>query len=76
MLLYHAVLAFCGFLYSRRAEEERQELDATPSEELPRVTVLIPAHNEELVIERTLLAVGNMNYPRDRLEVICCNDNS
>lgn len=76
MLLYHAVLAFCGFLYSRRAEEERRALDATPPEDLPRVTVLIPAHNEELVIERTLLAVGNMNYPRDRLEVICCNDNS
>jgi poly-beta-1,6-N-acetyl-D-glucosamine synthase len=40
----------------------------------PLVTVLIPAHNEEIGIEATIRSVINANYPR--LEVIVMNDGS
>ena len=41
---------------------------------VPMVTVLIPAHNEEAVIERSLDAVCAIRYPR--YEVIVVNDGS
>lgn len=44
--------------------------------ELPKVSVLIPAHNEEVVIRQTLKAMVNLYYPKDRLEIIVVNDNS
>ncbi len=43
---------------------------------LPSVSILIPAHNEAVVIERTLKAMLKLNYPKDKLEVIVINDNS
>ena len=36
----------------------------------PRVAVLIPAYNEEKVIERTIMAVLNSDYPNLRVIVI------
>src|SRR5436190_13833948 len=42
----------------------------------PRVTVLIPAHNEELVIGQLLTALLEVNYPEDRLLILPINDRS
>jgi len=44
--------------------------------EWPAVTVLVPAHNEELVIADILEALTAVDYPRDRLRVIPVNDRS
>ena len=43
-------------------------------EELPGVTVQLPVYNEYHVIERLLESVGELNYPRDRLEVQVLDD--
>lgn len=42
----------------------------------PHVTVLIPAHNEELVIAQLLNALLEVNYPSDRLLILPINDRS
>jgi cellulose synthase/poly-beta-1,6-N-acetylglucosamine synthase-like glycosyltransferase len=42
----------------------------------PYVSVLIPAHNEELVIGQLLGALLGVNYPPDRLAIIPINDRS
>src|SRR5439155_10603373 len=42
----------------------------------PRVTVLIPSHNEELVIGQLLRALIEVNYPQDRLVILPINDRS
>src|SRR5699024_9930964 len=44
--------------------------------ELPRVSILIPAHNEAVVIEATLRSMLRLDYPTDKLEIIVINDNS
>ncbi len=44
--------------------------------DLPTVSVFIPAHNEEVVIEQTLKAMARLYYPKDKLEIIVINDNS
>jgi len=42
----------------------------------PKVSILVPAHNEEKVIERSILAMLKLDYPREKLEIIIINDNS
>jgi cellulose synthase/poly-beta-1,6-N-acetylglucosamine synthase-like glycosyltransferase len=43
---------------------------------LPAVTLIVPAHNEEDVIERKLENVLGLDYPRDQLEVVVASDDS
>ncbi len=43
---------------------------------LPAVTVVIPAMNEEDVIERTIRAAAASDYPAEQLEIIAIDDGS
>ena len=43
---------------------------------LPVVTLIVPAHNEEDVIERKLENVLQLDYPSDQLEVVVASDDS
>ena len=42
----------------------------------PHVSVIVAAHNEELVIERLMRALVVVDYPRDRIEFVIVNDRS
>jgi len=42
----------------------------------PKVTVLIPAHNEEFVIGKLLERMTELTYPKDKLEVVVIDDGS
>jgi poly-beta-1,6-N-acetyl-D-glucosamine synthase len=42
----------------------------------PMLSVLIPAYNEEVSIERTLDSLCASSYPRSRMEIIVINDGS
>ena len=42
----------------------------------PTVTVLIPAHNEELVIGNLLERMTELTYPKEKLEVVVVDDGS
>lgn len=42
----------------------------------PSVTIMIVAHNEEKVIEEKLENVINLNYPKEKLEILVSSDNS
>lgn len=44
--------------------------------ELPTVSILIPAHNEEKDIAETVEALVNLDYPQEKLEIIVVNDDS
>src|SRR3954447_19105415 len=46
------------------------------SDELPRVSLVIPAHDEELVIERKLANARELDYPSELLQVIVASDGS
>jgi hyaluronan synthase len=49
-----------------------------PGESLdwPFVTVIMPALNEEELIEESIDSIFSCNYPQNRFEVICINDGS
>jgi cellulose synthase/poly-beta-1,6-N-acetylglucosamine synthase-like glycosyltransferase len=42
----------------------------------PFVTILVPAYNEEDCLEKTVLSLLNLEYPKDKFEVIILNDGS
>ncbi len=75
IITYQAVLAIAGFIATRRSKHEHKTiLDGIT--EWPKITVLVPAHNEEKVIERTVLSLLSLDYPADKLEIVVINDAS
>lgn len=47
----------------------------TPLSRYPEITLVVPAHNEELVINKTTQAILDLNYPVNKLEVLIYADN-
>lgn len=45
-------------------------------QELPEVTVLIPAYNEEETIYSKIKNISEFNYPKDKIHVLVADDNS
>jgi cellulose synthase/poly-beta-1,6-N-acetylglucosamine synthase-like glycosyltransferase len=75
MLGYQFILFLLGYVYGFRAERKRRILEKEPID-LPAVSLMIPAHNEGIVIESTLEALLRLNYPADKLEILVINDGS
>ena len=59
------------YYYKMANTDPHVELD-----EYPFVSVMVPAHNEQAVVKRTVEALLRFDYPQDRYEVIVINDNS
>ena len=80
LLLYNFFLTVQAFRYRARffsQRQQRQKRKLLPGDgQLPKVTILIPAHNEEAVIYRTMVSMAMQNYPPEKLEVIVLNDAS
>ncbi len=75
MLLYYMFLAQGGYLYAMQMEKGAEDL-IRQVEVWPKVSILIPAHNEDVVIRATLEAMVHLDYPEDQLEIIVINDKS
>ena len=75
MLILNVVLSIGGCIYIYRCNKTDGHIPLEP-DEYPMVSVLVPAHNEALVLERTVKALLSFDYPGDKYEVIVVNDNS
>ncbi|MBN1446378.1 MAG: glycosyltransferase family 2 protein, partial [Bacteroidetes bacterium] len=75
MIGWQLLLTLAGFFHQSASIRERRAVDAREYD-FPGVSILIPAHNEELVIDRTLLAMRALEYPKDRVQIIVINDGS
>ncbi|BBD23236.1 glycosyl transferase [Streptococcus constellatus subsp. constellatus] len=51
------------------------KVDVSPLKYYPKVTIVVPAHNEDVVIAQTARAILDMNYPRDKVELLLFADN-
>ena len=66
-------LTFSIFIHYTKQRSPYRQFDLN---QWPSVTVLIPAHNEEKVIEGCLLAMSRLDYPSESLTVLVINDRS
>jgi len=73
--IYVGLFATTFYILSFIAYKKKERL-MFGDDELPFVTVLIPAYNEEGSIERTIKSIDNSNYPRDKLEILVIDDGS
>ncbi|MFH1394542.1 MAG: glycosyltransferase [Candidatus Omnitrophota bacterium] len=77
LVVFYLFQGLNGVFESKRRYYQNKEQDYTAqylSSSIIPVTVIIPAHNEELWIRDSLLSVLNLNYPR--CEVIVVDDAS
>lgn len=75
LLMVNIVLIVGGYLYYLSCEKQT-EVKELPAQELPFVSVMVPAHNEAKVIGQTVRALLKFRYPKNRYEIIVINDNS
>jgi glycosyltransferase involved in cell wall biosynthesis len=59
-----------------RWESEGDGRSRTASAELPTLTVQLPIYNERTVAARLIRAAGQLEYPRDRLEIQVLDDST
>jgi cellulose synthase/poly-beta-1,6-N-acetylglucosamine synthase-like glycosyltransferase len=81
LILYSLPLTLAGVAYQRaRRKQGLPELPERDSSgrpmQWPTVTVLIPAHNEAVVIERSLRRFIGLDYPRESLDILVIDDAS
>lgn len=69
LLIYYSALTVAG-VWHRLTFRKPEPLD-----EYPSVALLIPAHNERIVIERTLRAMARLKYP-GKLDIYLLDDQS
>lgn len=69
------ILLIYGFRFSEKMNQQRYKM-LSDLKEYPKISILIPAHNEAKVIEKTLLAMVKLSYPSEDYEIIVINDNS
>ena len=53
-----------------------EEVAITPLRRYPTISIVVPAHNEDVVIAQTMSALLNLNYPADKVELLLYSDNS
>ena len=70
----YAVLTLAGYVYSRECGSGPRREDLP--KEWPGVSILVPAHNEEIVMAGTIESLLHLDYPRERVEIIVVDDSS
>ncbi len=69
-------LSFFVVWAAARGEPPPPSPSPPPDWDLPSVSVVIPAHNEEMKVSAAVRSVLLQDYPRDRLEVVVVDDGS
>lgn len=86
-LIYSIIVSFVWFLstyfnvvFLLALLTNKKELSKSPrlenGENLPKVSIIVPAYNEEDTIKKNIESLGKIDYPKDKLEIIIVNDGS
>lgn len=63
------------YIFSRKYKLKLKTLDKFKKENFPSVDVLICTYNEALpLLEKTIAACTNLDYPKDKLQIHICDD--
>lgn len=64
------------FTYNRLFCKQRVSYRDIYDSDLPRVTIMIPMHNEESVVKNVITSLLESDYDKDKFEIIPINDHS
>lgn len=56
--------------------ENKNRISNPKPKHFPKVSIIVPAYNEEKTIAKTIRSLLNQNYPQDKFEVIVVDDGS
>ena len=73
IVFINVILVIAGYAYYSKINNEQMYEQL---KDYPFVSILVPAHNEALVIRKTVISLLELDYPKARYEVIIVNDNS
>ncbi|MFC6268713.1 cellulose synthase family protein [Frigoriflavimonas asaccharolytica] len=65
-----------NFLKSKNQTDHSPKFDFKNANEIPIVTIQLPIFNEKYVMERLLLSISKLNYPREKLEIQVLDDST
>jgi len=76
LILYHHVAypLLLALLARLRKASSANFLSTPAASELPRITLIIPCHNEARMIARKIENLAALEYPRDRLSIVLALD--
>ena len=57
-------------------QRDKVDPDKYKDKDLPKVSLIIPAYNEEKIIGRTLSSLQMQDYPQDKMEILVVDDGS
>src|SRR5690554_2407512 len=66
----------CFLLYILFLYLKYRSVKSVTDQELPEVSVIVPAYNEGELVYKTLLSLVNSNYPLEKLQIISVDDGS
>lgn len=75
-LANYLVILYGSVIYELKQRKIKKQKRKNTTICFPKISVIIPAYNEEKTILRTIEAVYQSEYPKDNLEVIVANDGS
>lgn len=74
-MLYLFILSISAFVGIRKRSVENMKARLQPGATTTNFALLLPAHNEELVIEHLLESLSHLDYPREQYSVYVVADN-
>ncbi|MDP8221387.1 MAG: glycosyltransferase [Candidatus Stygibacter frigidus] len=75
LFLYHLVL-YPLILLLLNMIKKKSTIDYSIPQELPTITILCPAYNEEECLEEKIRSYQNLNYDKNKLRMIVISDDS
>lgn len=76
LLLFHVYLFYPGILFVLGSILDRSVSRDLSSDELPSVSLVIAAYNEEEVIEKKIRNSLELDYPEEKLDIVVFSDES
>lgn len=67
--LYKFKLTYNALGHQYEVNVTQEELDALDERDLPMYTILVPLYREAAVVPRLVAGVGNLDYPKTKLDV-------
>src|SRR5690554_8160371 len=78
MLFYFALTVLVSkvlfFLFLLYHYFKYKPIASVTDEELPTLTIIVPAYNEGFFVFDTLKSIAQSNYPKDKLQLIAIDD--